>query len=603
MAPVRLRLALTTWLVLFCTLGLARRTTAAMKEGRGVWISRWEWTGSHNRADDQARIRQIFDDLRAGHFNMAFFQVRGEADAFYRSALEPWGAELTGTFGRDPGWDPLAYAVRIAHQRGIELHAWVNVFTMWRGNSPPPHTDPEHIYHLHYPEWVCYDSGRQPMKLNRSYIFVSPANLDAREHIIQVCLDIVTRYDVDGIHFDYIRYPGQNYSYDPVSLARFHDPAENPHGLAWEAWQREQVNAFVREFYDRAIQIRPELKVSAAVIGKYKAAWSGWDAYNVVYQDPKAWAREGTVDFICPMIYWPIGPNSPAPFERYVRQWVVEDPVPRPILPGIAAYKYGGNLSEIRAEIDTCRSLGAGGQVMFSYESLDNPGYWDDLANTSYALLANVPPNSWKDAVPPERPGAVTVEQTSTGFTVRWEAPPGASDGDRASYYNVYRAEGGPPEDPLGPQFLVAITTDSNTTYRDRKASVERHYFYWVTALDDADNESEPSEVVFTSVPVSRNSLPQDWRLFPPYPNPFNAQTTIEFSVPQGAGGTEVHVVVLDVTGRRVRELVRRPFAAGTHRIVWSGEADDGTSVASGVYICRLVAGDFRATRRLVYLR
>ena len=584
-------------------LGGGRPADAAMKEGRAVWISRWEWTGSHSRAGDQAMIRQIFDDLRAGHFNMAFFQVRGEADAFYRSSLEPWGAELTGTFGRDPGWDPLAYAVRIAHQRGIELHAWVNVFTMWRGSSPPPHTDPEHIYHLHYPDWVCYDAGRHPMKLNRSYIFVSPANLEAREHIIQVCLDIISRYDVDGIHFDYIRYPGQDYSYDPVSLSRFRDPAENPQGLSWAAWQREQVSAFVREFYNRAVEIRPEVKVSAAVIGKYKAAWSGWDAYNVVYQDPKAWAREGTIDFICPMIYWPIGPDSPAPFEYYVRQWVVDDPPPRPVLPGIAAYRYGGNLREIRAEIDTCRALGTAGQVMFSYESLDLPGYWDDLASTSYALLANVPASTWKDAVPPEAPGDVTVEQAGHGFRLRWQAPATASDGDRARYYNVYRVEGTDPGDPFDPAALVAITSDSTPSYYDTRASVERHYTYWVTALDDADNESEPSVSTYTSVPVAQASLPGEWTLFPPYPNPFNAQTTIEFNVPEGAGETEVTLVVLDVTGRRVRELAHRQFAPGRHRIVWRGDAEDGTAVASGVYICRLVAGPFRATRRLVYLR
>ncbi|HFE53759.1 MAG TPA: hypothetical protein ENK07_09950, partial [Bacteroidetes bacterium] len=496
-----------------------------MKEGRAVWISRWEWTGSHSRAGDQAMIRQIFDDLRAGHFNMAFFQVRGEADAFYRSSLEPWGAELTGTFGRDPGWDPLAYAVRIAHQRGIELHAWVNVFTMWRGNSPPPHTDPEHIYHLHYPDWVCYDADRHPMKLNRSYIFVSPANLEAREHIIQVCLDIISRYDVDGIHFDYIRYPGQDYSYDPVSLSRFRDPAENPQGLSWAAWQREQVSAFVREFYTRAMEIRPEVKVSAAVIGKYKAAWSGWDAYNVVYQDPKAWAREGTIDFICPMIYWPIGPDSPAPFERYVRQWEVDDPAPRPVLPGIAAYRYGGNLREIRAEIDTCRALGTAGQVMFSYESLDLPGYWDDLASTSYALLANVPASTWKDAVPPEAPKELSVEQVGRGLQLRWQPPPTASDGDRARYYNVYRVEGTDPGDLFDPAALVAITSDSTPSYYDTRASVERHYTYWVTALDDADNESKPSVSRYPSAPVSQTELPSEWTLFPPYPNPFNAQT------------------------------------------------------------------------------
>jgi uncharacterized lipoprotein YddW (UPF0748 family) len=362
-----------------------------MKEGRAVWISRWEWTGRRNLSEDQAKIRQIFEDLRFGRFNMALFQVRGQADAFYRSQHEPWAKELTGEFGQDPGWDPLKYAIEQAHSRGIELHAWVSVYPMWRGTSPPPHSTPEHIYHQHYPEWVCHDSKKRPMALNKGYIFVSPGNPEAREHLLKVCLDIISRYDVDGIHFDYIRYPGTEYSHDPVSIARFRDQAKVSNPLSWSDWQREQVNTFVREFYRRSMKIRPDLIVSAAVIGKYRAPRSGWDGYNIVYQDAKAWAREGTIDLICPMLYWPIGPSSPAPFEHYLRQWLVEDPIARPVMVGIGAYRYKGNLIETAAQIDTSRAVGAAGHAMFSYTSLDDPEYWDELVVASHSTLANVP--------------------------------------------------------------------------------------------------------------------------------------------------------------------------------------------------------------------
>jgi uncharacterized lipoprotein YddW (UPF0748 family) len=378
---------------------------SAMIEGRAVWISLWEWTGSHNPSGDQSKIRQVLRALHWGRFNMAFFQVRGEADALYPSPYEPWDKELTGEFGKDPGWDPLEYAIEEAHSLGIELHAWVNVFTMWRGTSPPLHTKPEHIYYLHYPEWACHDSKGKPMALNKSYIFVSPGNLEAREHVLRVCLDIVSRYKVDGIHFDYIRYPDADYSHDPVSLARFKNPAENPNQLTWADWQREQVSAFVREFSRRAMEIRNDLKISAAVIGKYNAPSTGWDGYNTVYQDAKAWAREGTVDIICPMIYWPIGPNSPAPFERYLRQWVVEDPLQGLVMVGIGAYKYKGNLLETIAQIGQCRKIGANGQVMFSYEGLDDPGYWDDLVVASYTSDARVPQNPWKTRDSYRQPG------------------------------------------------------------------------------------------------------------------------------------------------------------------------------------------------------
>jgi uncharacterized lipoprotein YddW (UPF0748 family) len=340
-----------------------------------------------------------------GRFNMAFFQVRGQADALYRSLYEPWAQELTGQFGRDPGWDPLEYAIEYAHKLGIELHAWVNVYPMWRGTSPPPLTNPRHIYHQHYLNWVCRDSKGRPMALNNGYIYVSPGNPEAREHILRVCLDIVSRYDVDGIHFDYIRYPGEEFSHDPVSTTRFKDPKENPYGLNWSDWQREQVNAFVRRFYQRAMRVRPHLKVSAAVVGKYNAPNTGWDGYNAVYQDAKAWAREGIVDIICPMIYWPIGSKSPAPFERYLKQWIVEDPIQRHLMVGIGAYKYKGNLLETVAQITQCRAIGAAGQVIFSYDSLDDPGYWDDLVVRSYPTLANAPPKPWKNTSLTKRPG------------------------------------------------------------------------------------------------------------------------------------------------------------------------------------------------------
>lgn len=577
----------------------------ASKEGRAVWITRWEWTGTRNRSADQYKIRKIFDNLRAGRFNMAFFQVRGQADAFYRSSLEPWAAELTGTLGKDPGWDPLQYAIRIAHERGIELHAWVNVYPMWRGTTPPPHTTPEHIYHLHYPDWVCYNSSGEPMSLNSGYIFVSPGNPEAREHILNVCLDIVSRYDVDGIHFDYIRYPGVDYSYDPVSLQRYRDPNENPRGLSWSDWQREQVNTFVREFYHRAMEIRPELKVSAAVIGKYNAPWTGWDGYNVVYQDAKAWAREGTIDLVCPMIYWPIGPDSPAPFEVYLRQWLFDDPVQRPVLAGIGAYKYTTDLAEIVAEIDTCRALGAAGHVMFSYSSLDDPGFWDELVATSYVTLANVPPSPWKDNEPPNPPVNLTlIPQDNGRWLVDWQAPDSALDGDVADYYNVYRSTEVPPMDPFDGKYLLAITVDTTTQFLDTRASSSHKYYYWVTALDDADNESGVAEQGYTAVSATgRDNVPNAWILSSAYPNPFNGSVTIEFGAPSWARNRTVEIAVYDILGRRLRLLAEGTFEPGWHRVQWNGTDERGVAVTSGVYFVRLKCGDFTGTWRVTYIR
>ena len=256
----------------FCKIPEYRKET---KEARGVWISRAEWAKQdiiNNQEAQQKRIIEILDLVKTSKLNFIFFQIRGNGDAFYKSNFEPWSDLLTGTLGKDPGWDPLSFALRQAHLRGLELHVWFNTFTAWKGTVPPPHTIPEHIYNAH-PDWLVCDKNGNRMSLNSSYVFLSPGIPEVRDHVLRVGLDIVKKYDIDGIHFDYIRYPEQSpelgYSQDAVSLRLFNSPAGNPQNLKWSDWQRENINQFVQEFYDEATRLKPHLKISAAVIGKY----------------------------------------------------------------------------------------------------------------------------------------------------------------------------------------------------------------------------------------------------------------------------------------------------------------------------------------------
>lgn len=227
-------------------IGCGRTIFTGKREARGVWMSRFEYATDRTRNDPSAGqelIRSTFERARAARFNMVFFQIRGNADAFYRSELEPWSAMLTGTLGKDPGWDPLAFAVEEAHRVGLELHCWINTFPLWRGETPPPETVPRQVF-LDHPEWIVCDSAGNPMKVKgNEYVWGSPGNPDVRNHILDVVRDIAERYDIDGIHFDYIRYPEgsvtEGYSHDSVSVARFESPEGNPDRLSWEHWQRE----------------------------------------------------------------------------------------------------------------------------------------------------------------------------------------------------------------------------------------------------------------------------------------------------------------------------------------------------------------------------
>jgi len=578
---------------------------AALKEARALWVTRWEYTtktGGYSPYAHRAKIREIMDDAKWGRFNMVIFQVRGRADAFYRSHYEPWAMELTGTLGQDPGWDPLAYAIQEAHKRGLELHAWINTFTAWSGSSPPPHTTPEHPYNAH-PEWLCVSSSGDTMRPGQHYAFFSPGIPEVRQHILNVAMDIVQNYDIDGLHFDYIRYPGRNYSWDEVSRMRWQDPVENPNNLSWEDWQREQINQLVRDFYDMAMEVKPMLKVSAAVIGKYDYFWTGWDGYNYCYQDGRRWMEEGKMDFLAPMIYWRIGQLNPwAPFEVLLRDWVYDNSFGRHIYAGIGAYKLTSDYPELQSQIDISRIIGAEGFVFFSYTALDQAGFFNRLRNDRFRYLANVPPMPWKDNIPPEAPQNVQIVHLSPSIVqITWRPPPPASDGDGAAYYNVYRAAN-EPVNPNNLAHLHAIVTDTVFT-EEVDSSV--HYRYRISALDKADNEGPLSDEVISVVSLASDTLvPRDFKLYQNFPNPFRAghRTLIRYqlvhSIPQ-----ETRLTIYNLQGQEVITLVDALQGEGEYLVSWDGLNARGQPVSAGLYVALLQSGPFQQAIKLMILR
>ena len=248
-------------------------------ELRGVWVDRWTFS-------DAADVEAIMANSAAAGFNTVFFQVRGNADAYYVSSFEPWSKGLAGTLGADPGWDPLEEAVTRGHAHGLQVHAYINAFPLWAGTTAPTESTPRHAY-LEHPEWLVADGGGTPQALNASYVWMSPGNPEVRARLADVAGDITSRYDVDGIHLDLVRYPGADYSHDAVSEALFD-------GSSWEEWQREQVVEAVRGVYD----VSP-VPVTAAVWGVYTNDW-GWSGVSEgrddYYQDSRAFLSEGVMD-------------------------------------------------------------------------------------------------------------------------------------------------------------------------------------------------------------------------------------------------------------------------------------------------------------------
>jgi uncharacterized lipoprotein YddW (UPF0748 family) len=263
---------------------------------RAAWVTRW----AYRSPDD---VRRIMGDLDRTGVNTVFFQVRGACDALYESSLEPWSGLLAGRLGKDPGWDPLDAAIREGLHLGVEVHAWVNVFTCWpttNEGKPPPQSSPGHVFHQH-PGWLARDEAGDPMPLKNSeskhsYAFLSPTHPLVQDHISAVIADLVERYPVDGLHLDYIRFPDSAYSYDLPSLTAYHQAVRDT-VMSFAEWRRRQLNAFVQRISGEVRSLRPGITVSAAV---WQKVGTGRDVY---LQDGIAWANLGYLDYIVPMFY------------------------------------------------------------------------------------------------------------------------------------------------------------------------------------------------------------------------------------------------------------------------------------------------------------
>lgn len=432
-----------------------------------------DWPRSYSTTEQQQSLRNIVARVKAARFNTIFFQVRARGDAYYRSAYEPWAENLTGTLGQDPGWDPLAVLLEEAHRHDIEVHAWFNVYKVG-GPNPVGFSTPPHPTRLFPHRVVTADNEK----------WLDPGDPDVAAHTLRTALDLVRKYHIDGIHFDYIRYPGREIPDDPTYrlYGNGRDRAE---------WRRSNITRFVHMFYDSAMAINPGLKVGSAPLGVYSVgtASNGWGSFHSYYQDSQGWLAAGKHDYLAPQIYWDIGATDDDPdFAALVRSWSAASHG-RHIYAGIAAYKRNV-FREMAAQIDSSRAANAAGQAFFRYEHI--------AADFSpfrgrYATPAIVPPMPWKDSIPPNPPQNLAVTQLATDvFHLEWQ-PPAAEPSARR--YAVFRSTS-PTIHTDEATSLVAVVPGGGTYYVDSIAvPAGAAYYYTVTALSRNNVESIPSNV------------------------------------------------------------------------------------------------------------
>ena len=400
------------------------------REIRGVWLTTvygLDWprkpaTTETGRKAQQRDVCDILDRLQDANFNTVFLQVRMRGDVIWRSAIEPASKIFSGKYGMMPGYDPLAFVVDECHKRGMECHAWFVTF--------PLGTDKSVIE-----QGKLSVVRRQPKlcKRHNGEWYLDPGVPGTSDYVLSLVKELVNGYDIDGIHFDYIRYPEQAKSFPDKNL---YNKYGKKRPLA--EWRRENINKMVYRIYDWVKSVKPWIQVSSSPLGKYnrieRVPNAGWTAYESVFQDPKMWMQNGKQDMIVPMMYY-LHDN----FFPFVDNWV-DNRNGRLVVPGLGAYRMlkeeaDWTVNDITDQIDYSRYYGGAGCTFFRCANiLDNTkGIYDELKDKYYKYPAQLPPLSWLDDTVPAAPEEIRVEEDE--LKLSWQKPDSVKD---VLTYTVY---------------------------------------------------------------------------------------------------------------------------------------------------------------------
>ncbi len=347
-------------------------------EFRALWVLR-------NALVSRPAIDNVVRQASDNGFNALFVQVRGRGDALYDSRIEPRSELLD-----DLGFDPLAYVVDRAHAAGLEVHVWLNAFLVWSAPQPPRSSD--HVV-LAHPDWVHVRAdGRSLLELSRSEIdgmgaegvFVSPGNREVRERLTAVVRELAERYDIDGVHLDYVRLPSMDVGYDvasrtefmrrygvdPLDLVRSEREVERLYGddglrnlkSLWTGWRSSSVTESVASVVFAIREVKPSLKLSAAVIADVTAATTKYG------QDWPSWLQSGLLDFAVPMCY-----SASTSFVKRQVGRIKDSARDKTFYPGLAMYNQSP--TRVVEKVRVLRTLGVGGFSFFCFDPEQPRGY------------------------------------------------------------------------------------------------------------------------------------------------------------------------------------------------------------------------------------
>jgi uncharacterized lipoprotein YddW (UPF0748 family) len=483
---------------------------APVRELRGAWMSAvatnadWPSKPGVNVAAQKAELIALLNRAVQLKFNAVFFQVRPSCDALYASPLEPWSEYLTGTMGRapQPFYDPLAFAIEEAHKRGLELHAWLNPFRASRVEARSP-VAPNHVIKTH-PAWV--------RRYGEQY-WLDPGEPAVREHVVEVVLDVVRRYDVDGVVFDDYFYP---YPIRDAEgrVVNFPDDASwrndsRAGGLARDDWRRQNVSQFVQKISQSIKAAKPWVKFGVSPFGIWRPGFpwqiKGLSTYTSLYADSRLWLTSGWLDYFSPQLYWPV--DSPQQsFPILLNWWTQQNVKGRNVWPSLNATAVGKewSVNEIARQMAvTRRQSGASGEIFYHLRTVvENQGL-ADLVRAQYGQAALVPASPWLAFAPPAPPRLTVVENGRSGLSVRWER--GGTNGAPARLWLLqYRIN-----QTWGTEILPAGQTAR--TFENSQPELVA-----VSAVDRLGNVSVPAAIkktqpVSAGKPVPAGKIPPAW--------------------------------------------------------------------------------------------
>jgi uncharacterized lipoprotein YddW (UPF0748 family) len=414
------------------------------REFRGVWVASvsnidWPSKPGLTTAEQKDELLAILDRAQAQHLNAVILQVRPAADALYKSTIEPWSEYLTGRQGRapSPAWDPLAFAVEQAHRRGLELHTWFNPYRAKHPSAKGP-LSKRHLA----------NTAPALVKKYGTHLWMDPGESAVRKRTLRVVLDVVRRYDIDGVHLDDYFYPYKertaNGSTEFPDARSWKKYLASGGKLSRDDWRRENVNKLVKDLNTQIHAAKPWVKFGISPFGIWRPGYpeqvKGFDAYEQLYADSKLWWANNWVDYFTPQLYWPIAKPEQS-FPALMHWWGEQNTTDRHLWIGLytsrvrTATPEGNGLQpsnawtaeELLAQVDSVRAYPrASGEVHFSMKAFmnDQGSIGTRLMERTYGDPALVPPSPWLSKRAPSAPTVRVKKNTLThGLSVTISLP------------------------------------------------------------------------------------------------------------------------------------------------------------------------------------